>query len=239
MAGQIERVVFIGNNITEDEGGRPHCFYSFPDIERAREDLQIVLKDFRLRHDLRAIVGILGGADDLGTGQKQLVREFLSGLGDFKVGILSGGTQGGLPQIAVEEAHLFSLPTIGVFPQKRRGIALLNMLDLTIETPAPLVGDADFGTETPTLVGIPDAVVVIGGGVGTLTEVATILKRNKSLIKKGKTPVYLIPIYGSGGVADYVSVLPGIEDTESSFPPNLVDSGSEAAIFLKNKFLRS
>jgi len=188
---------------------------------------------------LKAIVGILGGADDLGPGQRQLVREFLSGLGDFKVGILSGGTKGGLPQIAVEEAHLFGLPTIGVFPKDRRGIALLKELNLAIETPSPLVGDADFGTETPTLTRIPDAVVIIGGGVGTLTEVASILKRNKSLMKMGKLPVYLIPILGSGGVANYISTLPGIEDDRGSFPPNSINSGSGAAIFLRNRFLQN
>lgn len=236
METKSEIGIFLQNYFDIGIADRPAFIFHPPNIEKARVELEALLQNFRLKHNLRAIVGIFGGAEEMGTFQRQLVNEFIFGMGDFKIGILSGGTVGGLPQIAVEEAHRNGLPTIGVFPYDREKNALIDWLDLAIKTPVPLAGDADFGTETPTLTRIPDAAIIISGGMGTLAEVSTILKRNKILLKKGEPPVYLIPIHGSGGVADFIYTLPGIEDVKSTLPPTIINSGLQAATFLKTKF---
>lgn len=233
MTISIERSALAGGVITR-EGEEPGHLFVGHSSELERAELQEILRSFRIQYSVKRIVGILGGSDAAAVSQRSLVQEFLSGMDDFRVGVLSGGTKGGLPQIAVEEAKSFGLPSIGVFPSDRRKLALLDQLDLAIETPPPLVGNADFGTETPTLVRIPDAVVVISGGVGTLTEVATILKMNKGLLKKGFVPVYIVPIYGSGGVADHVHLLLEIDDIRRSLPSFLVRNGSDAALFLRS-----
>jgi predicted Rossmann-fold nucleotide-binding protein len=214
-----------------------HHFH-FCGSEKEKKELEKYLIHFREKYQLKAIIGIIGGsADDSPAGtQKFFTSDFLGYFSkrNFRIGVLSGGTKGGLPEIAVQEARKFNLPTIGVFPQEGIKYALLDQLDLAIQTAPPAIGDADWGSETPTLIRIPDAFVVIGGEAGTLVEVTSIMKRNVSLIKHSQFPVYLVPINGSGGTADIVSQLPGWKANSKAVPGYAVENGEEAGSFILN-----
>jgi predicted Rossmann-fold nucleotide-binding protein len=224
-----------GADVLSDDGEEDHHFQRFyPDIARARLDLQVEVGRFLERTGSSAIVGILGGSDENMAEARKTIADFLRHMRGARVAILSGGTRGGLPQ-AAEEARFLGFPTIGVYPQGKEEHVLFEELDLAIAVPAPLTGLSCFGSETPTLVQLSDAVVVIGGGVGTLAEVATILKINKTLLRKGRKPIYVCPVYQTGGVANYLTALPGVEQLKSCFPSKRIYNGAEAAAFIKEK----
>jgi hypothetical protein len=78
--------------------------------------------------------------------------------------------------------------------------------------------------------------IVIGGGAGTLTECAHIQKINESLVNNNVRPKYVVPIHGTGGVADqlpYLWAKPRIRN--ACMPMNHIHTGNEAAQYLIEK----
>lgn len=196
------------------------------------------LTEFLTANNLKFLIGVSGGADEVHLGHTQnIVSGFLAELRNVKIGILTGGTQGGIPELATTIAKDYSIPTVGVFPRDGRKYALWDKLDLVIETLPPSFGSAGFGTETPTYVELINGLVVIGGEFGTLVEVATVLKNNKSRLKKGRPLIYLCPIKGTGGMAEIIDTLPAIKIVRESLPEQEVISGEAAARFLRRKLL--
>lgn len=193
------------------------------------------LNKFCYLNMIRSLIAISGGADNHDEAVTALISDFLTGLRGTQVGILSGGTAGGVPEIATNLAREFSFPTVGVFPRDGRKHALLDKLDFAIEALPPLYGKAGFGTETPTFIAIARGMTVIGGEFGTLAEVASVLKSNKSRLRRGEEPIYLCPIKGLGGVAELIDTLPGIEQVSSALPEMSIYSGRAAAHFFRDK----
>lgn len=139
---------------------------------------------------------------------------------------MTGGTEGGVPQLGVETARRLNVPTIGVFPKQGRKYALLDALDIAIETSPPDIGDGIFGTETPTFVNMLDGATIIGGSYGTLTEVSTILKTNAKRARDRSRnvgdalpPLYFAPIAGTGGAADLAYSI--VNDTNVDIGPSI------------------
>lgn len=211
-----------------------HCEDS---VDGHLEQVQRALAEFRDRFAISFIVSISGGADEQGDSKVLgVLEELILGLKNTSAAILTGGTKGGIPEIATKIAKANGLPTIGVFPPKGRKYALLDQLDLPIETLPPSVGPAALGTETPTFAQLPDYAVFYGGSFGTLTEVSTMLKLNTKRQRDGIEPIYIIPITSSDGVADLIPSLIQLNPELAYCLLSLeIHSGTEAADFIKQK----
>lgn len=200
------------------------------------ERVQQALAEFRDKFAISFIVSISGGADERGGSRvHNVLEELILGLRDTSAAILTGGTKGGIPEMGIKIAKAHGLPTIGVFPPKGRKYALLDQLDLPIETLPPSVGPATFGSETPTFAQLPDYAVFYGGSFGTLVEASTMMKINAKRHRDGVEPIYLVPILGSEGVADLIPLLIQLNPDLAYCLPSLnVQSGGEAAKFIKS-----
>lgn len=197
---------------------------------------------------IKRIIGFSGGADDRLKGipdehplQKQfkefrdayhthIISSALARFKNYKIAVLTGGTSGGVPELATNIAKQLSFFTIGVHPTRGKKYALteekLNM-SITVD---PMVGEAVWGDEGSVWTSLVDAMIVIGGGAGTLTECAHIQKINESRIKSGEKPKYIVPIYGTGGVAEQLPHLWAKPDIRNvSMPMERIHTGNEAA----------
>ncbi len=194
------------------------------------------------------VIGFSGGADDKLKGipdddplqeqfknfrdayHERIISSALGLFRGYKVAILTGGTEGGVPELATKIAKKHSFYTIGVHPRKGKKYALSDdLVDMAI-TVDPMVGDAVWGDEGSVWTSLVDAMIVIGGGAGTLTECSHIQKINESRIKGGETPKYIVPIYGTGGVAEQLPHLWAKPDIRNaSMPMERVHTGNDAA----------
>lgn len=214
-------------------------------------DYTEAVASFKKEFALHAIIGFSGGSDDKIEGvseddelqrhykkfrrgfEERIINEALGVLRGHRVAILTGGTVWGVPNAATKAAKAAGFKTIGVFPQCGRKYAMTEeLLDLKICV-NPLVGESAWGDECPVWVSLVDGVIVIGGGAGTLTECAHIQKINESRVKYEHTPKFIVPIHGTGGVAE---VLPHIwtkpEIRQASMPAERVHEGKAAARLL-------
>ena len=214
------------------------------DFEKIREDIRARVGEKMSECAIRYIVGISGDADpDRRVEIESILESFTLQFQGGDYAILTGGTEGGVPQLGVEVAKKLEIPTIGVFPKQGRKYALLKSLDIAIETSSPDIGDGIFGSETPTYVSMLDGATIIGGSYGTLTEASTILKTNSKRARDrargvdgALPPLYFAPISGTGGVADLAySIRNNLgDDIGSSMPRNPVATGEDAAQFIKD-----
>ena len=196
---------------------------------------------------VRYVVGMSGDADpDKQILTQDIIEEFATHFIGGNYAILTGGTEGGVPQMGVETAKRLGIPTIGVFPKQGTKYTLLSQLDLAIETSPPDIGDGTFGTETPAFVNMLDGATVIGGGYGTLTEISTILKTNTKRARdrsRGlpdtQDPIYFAPITSTGGAAASVYNLThnlgGDMETSLGMPISPATDGHDAAKFIYDR----
>lgn len=168
------------------------------------------IQEFKELQGVNRILGVIGGSDKavVSSCQEQLVG-ICSQLCIYhgRFGVLSGGTTGGVPEMALTVAKQLQLPTIGVYPQSAEKYAAHSKIDHEIPVPLSPLSDVKWGMETPILASIPDAFILIGGEWGTLTEVSTIMKRNVSRAEKGLPLTPIIPLLGSGKLADNLSTI--------------------------------
>lgn len=172
-----------------------------------RREVAEALHWFRQEFLVTYVIAVLGGAkqDNLIYAHAAL-SELMRGLRGTTAAVLTGGTKGGIPELAITLARENDLPTLAVRPPSGAKYAL-DKVDLVIQTPLPSVGSGTFATETPTLTRLPDYAIVFGGGDGTAAEVTTIGKFNSKRVKDGQEPVRVLPIEHSGGVASVLQEL--------------------------------
>ncbi len=219
-----------------------------------KEDYASKVTSFMKEQGIHKVIGFSGGADDKLQGipddddlqlkyiafrntlHDRLISDALKLFRGYRIAILTGGTEGGIPELATKKAKEYGFKTIGVFPRKGRKYALdSSLLDLSICV-HPMIGESRWGDEGATWTSLIDGMIVIGGSAGTLTECAHIQKINESLIKNNDTPKYVVAIYGTGGVADQLPHLwakPRIRNV--CMPMNRIYTGQEAAQFLVEK----
>jgi predicted Rossmann-fold nucleotide-binding protein len=209
---------------------------------------------FMQSHGIHKVIGFSGGADDKMQGipedddlqlkyidylkalHDRLISDALKPLRGCRVAILTGGTEGGIPELATRKAKEYGFKTIGVFPRKGKKYALdSSLLDLSICVD-PMIGEARWGDEGAIWTSLIDGMIVIGGGAGTLTECAHIQKINESLIKNRETPKYIVAIYRTGGIAEQLPHLwakPNVRNV--CMPMNRIYTGQEASQYLIEK----
>lgn len=179
---------------------------SFVDAEHTSLEFQ----KFQEKEGFSSALGIIGGSNsEYLPAYKQLITEGCR-LAQVKSGsfaIVSGGTHGGIPEMALDIGKNLGLPTIGVFPDKGAKYAALEKIDFPIAVPSPSLSEITWGVETPVLISLSDAFILVGGEWGTLTEVSMIMKKNISRAKSDLPPLPIIIIDGSGKLADNLEIL--------------------------------
>ncbi|MEO8581974.1 MAG: hypothetical protein ABI425_05390 [Patescibacteria group bacterium] len=204
-------------------------------IEAHLEQVRQALAEFRDKFAVSFIVSISGGAEEHNTTYAHdVISQLIVGLKNSSCAILTGGTQGGIPELGTRIAREHKLSTIAVFPPKAKKYVLFNELDLPIETLPPSVGPAGFGSETPSFAQLPDYAVFIGGSYGTLAEVSTMMKVNTKRKKDNVEPIYIVPIAGSEGVAALIPLLVQLNPSLAFCLPEFeLTTGAAAAEFIK------
>ena len=212
------------------------------------ENYTAIVKDKLLSAGIHRVIGFSGGSDDKlrdipddddlqgkyrafrDAFQCRIISDSLGVLRGYRVAILTGGTEGGVPELATTTAKRMGFFTIGVHPRKGKKYCLSDeVLDLSI-TVDPLIGETAWGDEGSVWTSLVDAMIVIGGGAGTLTECAHIQKINEARLKRKEIPKFVVPIHGSGGVADQLLHLWAKPDVRNaSMPMNRVHTGCSAA----------
>ncbi len=200
------------------------------------EEVQQALTEFRNKFAISYIVSISGGAEEHNlVYAHNTVAQLIDGLKDTSCAILTGGTQGGIPELGTKIAKENNLPTIAVFPPKAKKYVLYNEIDLPIETLPPSLGPASFGSETPSFAQLPDYAVFIGGSYGTLAEASTMMKVNTKRKKDNVEPIYIVPIVGSEGVAELIPLLVQLSPNLAYCLPQFqITTGKDAASFIKD-----
>ncbi|MBI5306656.1 hypothetical protein HZB04_03685 [Candidatus Wolfebacteria bacterium] len=183
-------------------------------------DYDHLIGNFKKEYGIHNIIAFSGGADIELNGipsddpiQEQY-KKFITALEEriigycigkfrgYQIAILTGGTKWGIPKTATFTAKKFGLKTIGIYPLIGKKHALdKNMFDLEICV-EHLFGESRWGDESPIFANLLDGVVVFSGGAGTLIECTHVLKINEALKKSGLPLKYIVPISGTGGVAD-------------------------------------
>lgn len=159
------------------------------------------------------------------------VRSILEPLQGYRIAVLTGGTAWGVPDVATRIAKQLGFPTIGVYPLAAKGKSALSseFLDFSICV-HPMLQESQWGDESPILVKLLDCVVIIGGGAGTMIEVAHMLKLNE---RSGNPTKWIIPITGTGGTADKLPFFPGKPETIARCIPSVpLTSGSAVLDFM-------
>lgn len=211
-------------------------------------------ENFMKAHGIHRIIGFSGGANDQLNGipaddplqimykeytealHKRIITDTLTSLRGYRIAILTGGTRFGVPEAASRIAKELGFKTIGVLPQAGAKHALSDeILDLKL-TVDSMIGAGAWGDEGAVWTSTVDGLVVIGGGAGTLTECSHVMKINEGLVAKEKTPKVMVPIQGTGGLAEQLQHLWAKPDIrEVSMPNFLVHTGKEAADVLRDK----
>ncbi|MCB9808431.1 hypothetical protein H6770_04215 [Candidatus Peribacteria bacterium] len=216
-----------------------------------QHDIDQAMEKFLQDHGLHHVIAFSGGAETVLPGvaeheqlhqnykevqkerEARIVKEALNILRHYRVAILTGGTRFGFPKTAFEQAKDVGLKTIGVFPQtaQEKGYVLHDIdLGICID---PRFGTSTWGDESSVYGKLLDAVIVVGGGAGTLIEAAHLLKMNESRIKYGEEPKLIIPVHGTGGVADGLPFVWGKQEIKQACMPHKpVESGAAAAQFI-------
>jgi len=212
------------------------------------------IREFKKEHGIQKIIAFSGGTSDEIDGipkddpiqekykifinelQEKILGECIGLLRGYQIAVLTGGTKFGVPKTATEIAKKYGLKTIGVYPLiGKKHVLDSGFLDLDICI-EPSFGESQWGDESPIFAQLLDGVVVYGGGAGTLIECAHILKMNENLKKKGIPMKYIVPISGTGGVADGLHFIWSKPEVRSMcIPQVLVLNGLEAAGILRKQ----
>ena len=217
-------------------------------------DYSRIVNDFKRLHGIQKIIAFSGGAsttlsgiseDDpmqkeykgiIQTAEEKIIGDAVGLLRDCRVAILTGGTRWGVPCTASRKSKEYGLKTIGVYPLIGQKHALGDdVLDLAFCV-EPFIGESNWGDESPIFANLLDGVIVCAGGAGTLTECAHILKINERLMKSGRPLKYIVPLAGTGGVADYLQVISPNSTLRAECMPNKrIENGLVAAEILRDK----
>lgn len=170
---------------------------------------------------------------------KEIISTCLDALHGFRIGILTGGTKWGIPKYGLHLAKARKFPTIGVLPSDGKKHSLADKyFDLKVVVSNSL-NSGFWSDEAIIWTNIVDAIVVIGGGSGTLVECAHLMKINEKLVKEwesgdeSKRPKPIIPVFGAGGIAEQIQLLcPKPQIREAIFPRERIYNGKDAADYL-------
>lgn len=178
-------------------------------------DKNLEFEQFKRDYKISCVVAVIGGSCIKNGRQDESFLEtgFKKASKAARFAVLTGGTSGGIPELALRVARSLELPTIGIYPAQGRKHVRHELLDFSLEVPKPVMGDVVWGSETSVLVSAADTVVVFGGGWGTVVEVGMVMKNNLRRVRHGITPALLVVVENTGGLADNLTNLISSIDT--------------------------
>ncbi len=216
------------------------------------EDFDAAFAAFKEQHGLNHVIAFSGGASTTLEGvaqddplqaqfaavqeerERRLVDEALDVLKHYRVAILTGGTIYGFPLTATGVARQKGFKTIGVFPKTAHDKGqVIAELDLALCV-HPSICHSAWGDESSVFAKLLDVVIVCGGGAGTLIEVAHLLKMNEGLKKYQKPLKLIVPVHGTGGVADGLPFVWGKQEIKAAcMPHHAIPTGNAAGRFIQ------
>src|SRR6056297_1367011 len=147
-----------------------------------------IISDFMKEHGLHKIIAFSGGSDSEISGiakddpiqnqykeftrahEERVIGDAVQKLKNYRIAILTGGTEWGVPKTAATKAKEHGMKTIGIFPLAGKKYTLPeDILDISLCV-EPFVGESRWGDESPIFTNLLDGVIVYGGGAGTLIE---------------------------------------------------------------------
>lgn len=202
-------------------------------------NLDEVISDFKKRYGVSKFIAFSGGADAKKDEVEKFISKVMCRLKEFRIAVITGGTAFGVPEIASKEAKKRGIPVIGVTPSAAKQKHLLpdEFLSLRIDFGA-FFSESQWGDESFLFAKLCDAAIVVGGGSGTLVEVAHIMKMNERLIKEnsGLTPKYVVPALGFSGVSEVIAFQPIPTKVKFSvLPEDRVFTPEQVTAFLIDK----
>jgi len=217
-------------------------------------DYDHIISEFKKQYGIKKVIAFSGGSDSKLNGvpdddplqkkfeefskilEERIISDCLGKFRGYQIAILTGGTKWGVPNTSSVVAKKYGLKTIGIYPLVGKKHALGDeILDLSMcVTPRYL--ESKWGDESPIFAKLLDGVVVFGGNAGTLIECAHVLKINETLKKSGESLKYIVPISGTGGVADGLPFIWAKPEIRAACMPSFrVTNGFQAADILREK----
>jgi len=224
-------------------------------MDETKNELNDRVRQFKKKHGIHHVIAFSGGADTelpgvpaddplqkqygqfVSSHEEQIVGQALDILRHYRIAVLSGGTKYGVPKRAIEAAQERGIKTIGVFPKTAlESGKVVEGIDLPISV-EPRYGQSRWGDEASVFAKLLDAAIVIAGKAGTLVEIAHILKINEVLKKTGVGLKLIIPMHGTGGVADGLPFIWGKQEIKNAcIPPKPIETGAQAARYIDESF---
>lgn len=161
---------------------------------------------------------------------RKWISQIIAHLNGSNILMITGGTKDGIPGMVIDESRKASIPVIGILPV--RGLKYIHPnLNGHIVVP-PIYGRSEWGDESPVLVKLAHVIIVIGGGWGTVIEMASAFKANISRIRNGETPIKVVPIILGKEPADFQSSFLEYDLARISLPPIKITSPYRVAEYI-------
>jgi predicted Rossmann-fold nucleotide-binding protein len=193
-------------------------------------------EDIKENLGVTRIIAFSGGTDADDGKVQSMISESVMRLAQYKVAILSGGTDWGVPRYAMQAAQRYKLPTIGVIPERGEKHTV-GGIDKLIVVPSR-IGQSEWGDESEYFVKLADGIEMIAGGNGTAIEFFRTMKINEGRLRKGGQPIYVAPIKGVGGFSEGIYGMNLAGYVKDSMPETQPTGAAEAVDFLVQKLLR-
>ncbi len=179
--------------------------------------------EFLDRPEVDNAVWFIGGADCSEADVGKIVDEAMQQFEEEDIGVVTGGTEGGLPEIAARRAKEYNIPTLGIYPERGEKYFLEEVNDHGAMV-SPTYGESTWGDESEIGAKIVDGVIVFGGSEGTMAEYSLSQKDDSA---------YAVAIEGTGGLADELQDMSIYSESDYT-PDSGIQNGREAAKFILN-----
>lgn len=179
--------------------------------------------EFLDRPEVDNAIWFIGGADCSEADVGKIVDKAMQQFEEENIGVVTGGTEGGLPEIAARRAKEYGIPTLGIYPERGEKYFLEEVNDHEAMV-SPTYGESTWGDESEIGAKIVDGVIVFGGSEGTMAEYSLSQKDDSA---------YAVAIEGTGGLADDLQDMSIYSESDYT-PDSDIQNGREAAKFILN-----
>lgn len=179
--------------------------------------------EFLDRPEVENAIWFIGGADCSEADVGKIVDKAMQQFEEENIGVVTGGTEGGLPEIAARRAKEYGIPTLGIYPERGEKYFLEEVNDHSAMV-SPTYGESTWGDESEIGAKIVDGVIVFGGSEGTMAEYSLSQKEDSA---------YAVAIEGTGGLADDLQDMSIYSESDYT-PDSEIQNGREAAKFILN-----
>lgn len=194
------------------------------------------VRSFCQQRAIQALIAVSGTAEP-NPDAEQVASDLIARLSGHPVGIITSGTKTGVPGCTFRRAREEGLPLVRLFPEYAPGRGHLHDGEADLEIPVPpRAGMSMWGDESGLFVKLANGIVFIGGGSGTLLEIATWVKVNKTLFgRSGIATIPAVPVTLGEGWSDWLAQHGSASFGEcflASVPTLPISTGAEAAVWM-------